>query len=71
MNDENKPLNDAEDNKALDSQENAVPNAEKASEAPHNNTEKEETEANNRPTGNPLRCKTNGVTSWWPSVCSA
>ena len=51
MNDENKPLNDAEDNKALDSQENAVPNAEKASEAPRNNTEKEETEANNRPTG--------------------
>lgn len=53
MNDENKPLNDAEDNKALDSQENAVPNAEKASEAPRNNTEKEETEANNRPTGKP------------------
>ena len=53
MNDENKPLNDAEDNKALDSQENAVPNAEKANEAPHNNTEKEETEANNRPTGKP------------------
>ena len=53
MNDENKPLNDAEDNKALDSQENAVPNAEKASEAPRNNTEKEKTEANNRPTGKP------------------
>ncbi len=53
MNDENKPLNDAEDNKALDSQENAVPNTEKASEAPRNNTEKEETEANNRPTGKP------------------
>ena len=53
MNDENKPLNDAEDNKALDSQENAVPNAEKASEAPRNNTEKEEMEANNGPTGKP------------------
>lgn len=53
MNDENKPLNDAEDNKALDSQENAVPNAEKASEAPRNNTEEEETEVNNRPTGKP------------------
>lgn len=53
MNNENKPLNDAEDHKVLNSQENAAPNAGKASEAPRNNTEKEETEADNRPTGKP------------------
>lgn len=53
MNDENKPLNGAEDHKALNSQENAAPNAGKASEAPRNNTEKDETETDNRPTGKP------------------